>query len=183
MNDGYDMNEREDVPFPAHGPVNVPDAYEMAGAAAAAAGFPFPAAPVLPVQQTAFLGQPSGAQMRLPQRGVNAAPPINQIVTPEQVIGLLSRLNPDKVRLAGSIFGRGASAEGALLGALCRVDPPILTALLSLAGDVVTAIKPSEEHESSDLLVRLELLGTVLTVMSRPQQHAQALQAIGLLLG
>jgi hypothetical protein len=176
FNDLSDPNEREDVPFPAHGPVNVPDAFEMAAQAAQAAGYPFPPAMAPPVPM-ARPQQP----MRLVNRAGAAAPALSAINSPMQVLEILARLNPEKVRLAGTIFGRSAGSEGALLAALCRVDPPVLTALLSLAGDIMQAV--GNAGEPNDLLVNLELLGTVLQVMAKPQQNAQALQAIGLLLG
>lgn len=161
-----DPNDREDVPFPAHGPVNVPDAFEMAAQAAHAQGMPLPPALAPPVPMS---------PMRL------AGP--SAINTPEQVLAVLARLNPEKVRLAGAVFGRAAAPEAALLGILCRVDPPVLTGLLGLASDILAACQPSQGRQPSDALINLELLGTVLTVMSRPQQNAQALQAIGMLLG
>ncbi|MFO0898965.1 MAG: hypothetical protein U0836_16195 [Pirellulales bacterium] len=169
-----DPNDREDVPFPAHGPVNVPDAFEMAAQAAQAQGMPLPAGLVPPVPMV---------PLRLGGAARAAAPGLSPINTPEQVLAVLSRLNPEKIRLAGQIFGRAAAPEAALLGILSRVDPPILTSLLGLSRDILLSLAPDGQRPPTDLLVNLELLGTVLTVMSRPQQNAQAVQAIGMLLG
>lgn len=163
-----DHNEREDVPFPANGPVNVPDAYEMAQQA-------YPQ--MAPVSAT--LGRPAPL-MRL---GQTTAPALSPINSPMEVLAMLRRLNPEKVRLAGAVFGRSASPEGALLAVLCRVDPPMLLAMLALCEDILSAVQPNGPRSPSEVLVNLELLGSVLQVMSRPQANAQALQAIGLLLG
>lgn len=176
-----DFNAREEVPFPASGPVNVEDAY-----ADLADQYP---APQIPIQSyvagpNAAYGPPPGTvPMRLQQRPQITAPVRSAITSPDEVLAVLRRLNPEKVRLASVVFGRSAgTSEGNLLQILAKVDPPVLVGVLGLAQDVMGALVPSPDRPVSDILVNLEVLGSVLVLMSRPQQHAQALQALGALL-
>lgn len=177
-----DFNAREEVPFPASGPVNVEDAYEMA-----AEQYPVQQPPIQSyvAQQTAAYGAPAAVgqlPMRLARPQITA-PVRSAINSPDEVLAVLRRLNPEKVRLASVVFGRGAgTSEGNLLQILSKVDPPVLVGVLGLAQDVMGALVPAPDRPVSDILVNLEVLGSVLVLMSRPQQHAQALQALGALL-
>lgn len=171
-----DLNVRDDVPFPANGPVNVEDAYEMA-----AQEYPAPQPPVPSYEFGRAAPPPTATPMRL-SRPALAAPMRSQIVSPRDVLAMLRQLNPEKVRLAGTVFGESATSEGNLLRVLSKVDPPVLVGVLGLADDIMGALSPAAERQPSDILLNLELLGSVLVLMSRPQMHAQALQALSVLL-